>query len=311
MLHVESLVRTHAKPHYSIHDITESLASHLLAKFPAALAAIVEFAPDIRTNFKNEELRVATCLFTKPSPRAGRPSNERNNSMYEIHTDWELPTSPRPGFVTSLYLTTGERSESPVHVPISKSRTPRFGSGLSHVHPTFGIHEQVATFAKQLQVDTLEGAALLLAQLSFHLADKQSPCKRLKFVRVIMRDAMPLQDAVRTLAASKIERLRRRFINDNFSSCKIELERQEYEQSQLRLLSNEHQSGRHRAFLALGSNLGNRLEMIESAMRKMDDRGLTVLRTSALYETQPMYLENQELFINGACEVCSINASYH
>ncbi|KAK3171256.1 hypothetical protein OEA41_003340 [Lepraria neglecta] len=35
----------------------------------------------------------------------------------------------------------------------------------------------------------------------------------------------------------------------------------------------------------------------------MRDRGLKILRTSALYETKAMYLEDQQSFINGACEV--------
>lgn len=59
----------------------------------------------------------------------------------------------------------------------------------------------------------------------------------------------------------------------------------------------------HRAYIALGSNVGDRISMIEMACREMDRRNIKVLRTSALYESAPMYLEDQGLFINGACEV--------
>lgn len=59
----------------------------------------------------------------------------------------------------------------------------------------------------------------------------------------------------------------------------------------------------HRAYIALGSNVGDRISMIELACREMDRRHIKVLRTSALYESSPMYLEDQGLFINGACEV--------
>jgi 7,8-dihydro-6-hydroxymethylpterin-pyrophosphokinase len=35
----------------------------------------------------------------------------------------------------------------------------------------------------------------------------------------------------------------------------------------------------------------------------MDSRGINVVRTSSLYETEAMYVVDQEPFINGACEV--------
>lgn len=63
-------------------------------------------------------------------------------------------------------------------------------------------------------------------------------------------------------------------------------------------------SPKHRdVYLALGSNLGDRRAMIEAACRLMTDRGIRVLRTSHLYETEPMYVENQEKFHNGVCQV--------
>lgn len=61
--------------------------------------------------------------------------------------------------------------------------------------------------------------------------------------------------------------------------------------------------GRSNAYIALGSNLKNRIQNIETACSELDKAGLRVLRTSLLYETKPMYLEAQGSFINGACEV--------
>ncbi len=58
-----------------------------------------------------------------------------------------------------------------------------------------------------------------------------------------------------------------------------------------------------RAYIALGSNVGDRVGNIESACRMMSYSGIKVLRTSALYETNPMYYEDQGTFINGVCEV--------
>ncbi|KAI1130554.1 Dihydropteroate synthase [Nemania abortiva] len=57
------------------------------------------------------------------------------------------------------------------------------------------------------------------------------------------------------------------------------------------------------AYIALGSNLGDRVAMIEQACREMDARGIKVKRTSSLWETEPMYVLDQGRFVNGACEV--------
>ena len=57
-------------------------------------------------------------------------------------------------------------------------------------------------------------------------------------------------------------------------------------------------------YIALGSNEGDRLERIEMACRAIDeDIDMSVMRTSALYETEPMYVEDQSRFLNGVCEV--------
>ena len=59
----------------------------------------------------------------------------------------------------------------------------------------------------------------------------------------------------------------------------------------------------HRAFIALGSNEGDSLALIEQACREMKLRGIDVERSGFLYETKPMYLEDQKNFTNTACQV--------
>ncbi|OKO95533.1 Folic acid synthesis protein fol1 [Penicillium subrubescens] len=59
----------------------------------------------------------------------------------------------------------------------------------------------------------------------------------------------------------------------------------------------------HRAFIALGSNVGDRVEMIEKACLELDRANIKVRRTSSLFETTPMYVLEQDTFINGVCEV--------
>lgn len=57
------------------------------------------------------------------------------------------------------------------------------------------------------------------------------------------------------------------------------------------------------AYIALGSNIGDRIAWIERACNEMDRRGIHVRRTSSLWETEPMYVLEQDRFLNGVCEV--------
>ena len=59
----------------------------------------------------------------------------------------------------------------------------------------------------------------------------------------------------------------------------------------------------HTAYIGLGSNMGDRIAFIEQACNLMAARGIEIKRTSHLWETEPMYLEDQPNFINAVCEV--------
>lgn len=58
----------------------------------------------------------------------------------------------------------------------------------------------------------------------------------------------------------------------------------------------------HRAFLSLGSNLGDRLANLVAAVAQMREFA-TVKVVSSIYETEPWGIENQPLFLNIACEI--------
>ena len=60
---------------------------------------------------------------------------------------------------------------------------------------------------------------------------------------------------------------------------------------------------RRRAAIAMGSNLGDRVHNVESALRLMESEGIRVVVTSPLYETTAMYYKNQGRFLNGVCYV--------
>ena len=58
-----------------------------------------------------------------------------------------------------------------------------------------------------------------------------------------------------------------------------------------------------RAYLALGSNLGEREENLREALRRLECEKLCVARVSSIYETEPMYVADQPWFLNLVAEV--------
>lgn len=58
-----------------------------------------------------------------------------------------------------------------------------------------------------------------------------------------------------------------------------------------------------RIFIALGSNIGDRLSHFTNAISLLQKYGLSLVRTGRLYESEPMYVEDQDRFMNSAIEV--------
>lgn len=57
------------------------------------------------------------------------------------------------------------------------------------------------------------------------------------------------------------------------------------------------------AYIALGSNLGNRKENIHKALELMEKCGISVCRVSSLFETRPVGGPPQDDFINAAAQI--------
>lgn len=59
-----------------------------------------------------------------------------------------------------------------------------------------------------------------------------------------------------------------------------------------------------KAYLSLGSNIGDRLSNIQQAVHLLcANEAITLLRSSSFYETQPWGVENQNWFVNAAIAV--------
>ncbi|HEV2379990.1 MAG TPA: 2-amino-4-hydroxy-6-hydroxymethyldihydropteridine diphosphokinase, partial [Terriglobia bacterium] len=58
-----------------------------------------------------------------------------------------------------------------------------------------------------------------------------------------------------------------------------------------------------RAYLGLGSNLGDRRANIERALQQLNENGIEVQRVSSLYRTEPVGYTEQPWFVNCVAEV--------
>lgn len=60
---------------------------------------------------------------------------------------------------------------------------------------------------------------------------------------------------------------------------------------------------KHKAYVALGSNLGNKEENINKALELLKSHGLEITKVSTLIATEPYGVLDQPGFCNGVCEV--------
>ena len=59
----------------------------------------------------------------------------------------------------------------------------------------------------------------------------------------------------------------------------------------------------HTAYLALGSNLGDKEANLRKALELVQQRGVEVVKTSSFICTEPYGVTDQPQFLNGVCEV--------
>ena len=142
-----------------------------------------------------------------------------------------------------------------------------------------------------------------------------------QIVKLINKDEKPLHQSLRYLAAYIFELLDQSSSQNKVEEVQVSLnDTRKKERLKCHLTRNEYneladrnlfitkeelltRAADHKVFVALGSNVGDRIAMLEAACAMMKDEGLHVKRTSSLYETKPMYFEKQDQFVNGVCQV--------
>ena len=151
--------------------------------------------------------------------------------------------------------------------------------------PTFKLHRMVADFMESKSHESLDVLAFEAAALFFGRSESIIGSSPLRSVAIWFENQWDLPKGSP-----------RPHSNYKFDG-------EWYEQFQRAQRAFTGGKARSTVFIALGSNIGNRVGMIEQACTEMARRGLTVRQTSSLYETEAMYKTDQQPFVNGACEV--------
>ncbi|KAK5780591.1 trifunctional dihydropteroate synthetase/dihydrohydroxymethylpterin pyrophosphokinase/dihydroneopterin aldolase FOL1 PWA37_003231 [Arxiozyma heterogenica] len=123
-------------------------------------------------------------------------------------------------------------------------------------------------------------------------------------VKVIKLSAITDTDGVgvsTTKSVKQLDLLKSIKLKDNSmdKSTKFDLP-VEQKFKQISIVNNEWNT----AYLAFGSNIGNRVKYILSAINLLDKNPkIKVLNTSSLFESEPMYFKDQNSFMNGCLQI--------
>lgn len=154
--------------------------------------------------------------------------------------------------------------------------------------PTFEVHRMVADYMESKPYESLDVLAFEAAEIFFRSSESIIGSSPQRSLSLRIGNQWGLPDGSPRLNSTY------KFSGDLYDS---------FQRAQSTFMRGK---ARSRVFVALGSNMGNRVGMIEQACTEMSRRGLTVRHTSSLYETEAMYKTDQQPFVNGACEVrCS------
>ncbi|AUM94724.1 TPA: 2-amino-4-hydroxy-6-hydroxymethyldihydropteridine diphosphokinase [Clostridium botulinum] len=59
----------------------------------------------------------------------------------------------------------------------------------------------------------------------------------------------------------------------------------------------------HTAYVAFGSNIGDKKDYIKRALEKIEEREIKIIKVSPIYETEPYGVLDQDSFLNGVVKI--------
>ena len=173
---------------------------------------------------------------------------------------------------------------------------------LGSLHPALDLHSRVAQFWRTCHELNKDSSNWRLARCAYEIADGNPRCDRLDWLGIRDESGQRMERQDRIAKGATPIQGHRTPGDIGFISTFV-LHREDYNRTKKATMRRDHIDLRHHAYIALGSNLGDRIKLLESACRMMNTSDIVIHRTSPLYETRPMYLEDQQTFLNGACEV--------
>ena len=276
-----ALLRKEIRPRRSIFDFGGSVINGIPNKHKIKLGVSVPRMDSDQTE------AFYSVIYDVTDPIGGTNWAWTFSSRWIVNTTIDsIPTTVELRIVTVMTPTAdagtacGSASETP---SLQESKTTE--SQPAAEDSMRKLHRALVDRLKETRIKNYSDAqALQLAKMAYQLSDESSQGSPLAIVSIII---IGRQDGIDVPSQHLRSRLRR----DVYEASR---------QSTAEKLKTAHE---HLVYLALGSNVGDRIASLDLACHELDRRGIRVVRTSALYETDAMYLQNQPSFINGACEV--------
>ncbi|KAG5518848.1 hypothetical protein PMAC_002379 [Pneumocystis sp. 'macacae'] len=146
---------------------------------------------------------------------------------------------------------------------------------IIHMYNIEKVLKEIIKYVESSSFKTIEALALSIARIS---------CILHNIEKIKVNVEKPSALAFARSAGVEIVRSRSCFFSDEYINSKGSIDNDAI-------------------YIALGSNLGNKVKFISDAIEKMSIKGIKILKTSMLYESKPMYFENQPVFYNAVCKV--------
>ncbi|KAI4257020.1 MAG: hypothetical protein L6R42_005905 [Xanthoria sp. 1 TBL-2021] len=268
----------------SIPETAHGIARRVLTEIPGARGTRVE----LRTQFpKDLFYRMLSSDFGVESFDSQRLLDPKNVPRDWSETRWDLKlavpgvSAPQTVAVRMNLAWPASTIDQNQHLARTYASPARYDCPF----PTFEVHRKVADFMESKSHESLDVLAFEAAGLFFGSSESVIGSSPQRSISLRIDNQWGLPDG------SPRPNSTYKFSGDLYDS---------FQRAQTTLMRGK---ARSRVFVALGSNIGNRVGMIEQACSEMARRGLTVRHTSSLYETEAMYKTDQQPFVNGACEI--------
>ncbi|KAI9839258.1 MAG: hypothetical protein M1819_003252 [Sarea resinae] len=298
------------------HSLATNIADHVLSLSPSIAEAKVSLTliPDfVSPRVANGTVNGSSASIPRPSRQIVVHKSQAASVDLAIAKQASTSLSAPFSYTVEGYqfntivgvLKTERQKEQPIilDITLSSSEAPsgapenvkignhETSNGFQPLAPSLDNHqlythisESIQQLAKKSSFYTLEAYSSRLASHAFEVADEHELGSSLDSVTIRLRKPDAFADA--EYAAVSTTRTRTDFGRPDYAK-----------------IDEVKARGKHRAFIALGSNMGDRIQMIEKACQEMKKRGIKMVRTSGLWETEAMYVTDQDPFVNGACEI--------